>query len=80
MKQLISDIGDKAYSINLDESTDMSSNKYMAYCVRYFNDELDDMVVNFLVLQMVTETTAPVLYESFKAFLEAYGLLYENLV
>lgn len=82
MEKLISDIGDKPFSIILDESTDVSSDKYiyMAYCVRYLNDDLDDIVVDFLGLQIVTETTAPILHESFKAFLKGYGLPYENLV
>ena len=80
MSELISEIGDKPYSILVDESTDVSSDKYMAYCIRYFNDELNDIVVDFLGLQVVTDTTAPVLYEAFKEFLRAHGLPYENLV
>jgi len=52
----------------------------MAYCIQYFNDELDDIVVDFLGLQIVTEATAVVLHRSFKEFLSAYGLPLQNLV
>lgn len=35
IEELVSDIGDKRYSLIVDESTDISVSKYMAYCIRY---------------------------------------------
>lgn len=48
LEELIDDIGEQDYSIILDESTDVSTIKYMAYCVRYFSRSLDKFVIDFL--------------------------------
>lgn len=37
LNELIEDIGTSSYSIILDESTDIGTNKYMAFCVRYYS-------------------------------------------
>jgi len=37
LKTIVEDIGDGGFSIILDESTDVSHEKYMAYCVRYYS-------------------------------------------
>lgn len=37
VEDLVKDIGDIGYSLIIDESTDVSVNKYMAYCIRYFS-------------------------------------------
>jgi hypothetical protein len=37
LQDIIKNIGQRRYSIILDESTDVSVNKYLAICVRYFD-------------------------------------------
>ncbi|CAG5102790.1 Protein of unknown function [Cotesia congregata] len=64
LEELIDDIGEQDYSIILDESTDVSTIKYMAYCVRYF---------------MFT-ATAESLFKNFKEFLTKVGLNINKLV
>jgi len=76
----MSDIGKQPFSIILDESTDVTTDKYMAYCVRYFNEDLDDIVTDFLGLQVVYRATAKVLHTAFKEFLSCMGLSLGNLI
>lgn len=62
LKELLEEIGNQSYSIILDESTDVTTEKYMAYCIRYYNSKLEKIVVDFLGFQEVFEATASVLY------------------
>jgi len=48
LKELIDDVGSKPYSIILDESTDIGTHKYMAFCIRYHSVSLCDIVTDFL--------------------------------
>lgn len=73
--QLREEIGNNAYSIILDESTDVSGNeKSMAYCIRYYNARLERVVVDFLGFQSVFKATADVLFENFLQFIAQIGL------
>ncbi|KYN15665.1 hypothetical protein ALC57_12168 [Trachymyrmex cornetzi] len=80
LKEIIEDIGEEPFSIILDESTDVSVVKYMAYCVRYFNKRLNIFVVDFLGFSEIYEATAENFYEYFKAFMSEVGLNYENMI
>lgn len=79
-KELIEEVGDQSYSIILDESTDVTIEKYMAYCIRYYNSKLDKIVVDFLGFQEVFEATADALYKSFKSFISKMGLNLQKLI
>lgn len=48
LTELVEDVGQNAYSIILDESTDISTHKYMAFCIRYYSFSQSDMVTDFL--------------------------------
>ncbi|KAF7987956.1 hypothetical protein HCN44_004772 [Aphidius gifuensis] len=48
LKDLIDDIGEQDFSIILDESTDVSTNKFMAYCIRYFSIKSKKILTNYL--------------------------------
>ncbi len=80
LDQLIAHIGDKPYSIILDESTDVGNMKWMAYCIRYYNEEMGKMVVDFLGIHCVIRATAEVLESSFIQFLESVKLPLKNIV
>ncbi|CAG9793237.1 unnamed protein product [Diatraea saccharalis] len=55
LKELLEEVGNQSYSIILDESTDVTTEKYMAYCIRYYNSKLGKIVVDFLGFQEVFE-------------------------
>ena len=78
LKELVDDIGDTPYSIIVDESTDVSVMKYMAYCVRYFSEKLQN-VVDYLGFSEVTKATAQQLYLDFIDFINSVGLKIENM-
>lgn len=46
LSELIEDIGTSSYSIILDESTDIGTKKYMAFCVRYYSCTYLDYMKN----------------------------------
>lgn len=46
--ELVEDIGASSYSIIFDESTDIGTNKYMAFCVRYYSSVQLDIITDFL--------------------------------
>lgn len=50
LNELIEDIGTSSYSIIiiLDEYTDIGTNKYMAFCVRYYSCSNLDIITDFL--------------------------------
>lgn len=80
LKEIVDDIGNEAYSIILNESTDVSVVKYMAYCVRYFSKRLNKFVVNFLGFSEIFEATAEKLFQHFTEFLSKVGLNLEQLI
>lgn len=80
LKELIDDIGLKPYSIILDESTDIGTHKYMAFCVRYHSVALCDMVTDFLGFVEIEKATAEVLRDVFLDFLVQSKLDVKNLI
>ncbi|KAH0557460.1 hypothetical protein KQX54_006348 [Cotesia glomerata] len=77
--ELIKDIGDQDYSVILDESTDVSTVKYMAYCVRYFSNTCNQFVTDFLGFDEVSSATADNLYKNFREFFSKVGLNLDKL-
>lgn len=74
-EQLRDEIENNSYSIILDESTEVTGNdKFMEYCVRYYNVKMNRVIVDFLGLQRVFRATAKVLYENFLQFIDKVGL------
>ena len=79
LKEIVDDVGEMPYSIIVDESTDCSF-KYMAYCIRYYSEKLEDIVVDFLGFSEVTIATANKLFLDFTEFIELVKLKPENLI
>lgn len=79
-EELHAEIGNAYFSIILDESTDVSQQKLMSYCIRYFNGKLGKIVVDFLGFQPVTHTTAVALDENFRTFMADLGLNLSNML
>lgn len=80
LKELIDDIGSEDFSIILDESTDISTVKYMAYCVKYFSKRLNNIVTNFFGFNKVATATANDLYNNFTTFIAQVGLNLEHFI
>ena len=68
LESLISDIGQSKYSLIVDESTDISQNKWMCICVRFFNQKNSQIVTHFLGIFLV-EATALNLFQGMVLFL-----------
>lgn len=80
LTELIEDIGSNPYSIIIDESTDIGTNKYMAYCVRYFSHSTSNMVTEFLGFTEIEKATSEILKDVFMKFIEKSKLKLQNLV
>lgn len=78
--ELVEDVGNEPYSLIVDESTDISVKKYMAVCIRYFSLMQKDIVIQFLGIITLTETTAVVLYDSLVNYLNEINLPVKNLI
>lgn len=80
VENLVKDIGDIGYSLIVDESTDVSVNKYMAYCIRYFSKSTNQIRNEFLGLIVVERATAVALYEGTIEFLKQLNLNPKNMI
>jgi hypothetical protein len=69
------ELGNSFFSVIIDESTDVGhNNKFMAYCIRYYNEVRGEIVTDFIGLQFVGETTGEVLFKNFVEFFENIGI------
>lgn len=68
LTELVKDIGNSAFSIIIDESTDICTHKYMAFCVRYFSHSISNIVTNFLGFVEIQRATADILKDIFIDF------------
>jgi len=80
LNELIEDIGTSSYSIILDESTDIGTNKYMAFCVRYYSCSQLDIITDFLGFVEIEKATSEILKTVFLEFLEKSKLNIQNLI
>jgi hypothetical protein len=77
---LINDIGDQRFSLIVDESTDISVIKYLAFCVRYFSLKRKSIVTDFLGFVEVEKATGIILCDSTIEYLTAVGLDYNKVI
>jgi len=80
LTELINDIGDQGFSLIIDESTDISVIKYLAFCVRYFSLKRKSIVTDFLGFVEVEKATGIILCNSTIEYLTAVGLDYRNVI
>jgi hypothetical protein len=71
-------VNDQRYSIILDESTDVTVNKYLAVLIKYFNGTV--IVNDFLGLIEVERATAVDLYSSLSVFFLKINLPVKNML
>lgn len=80
LTELVSDIGDQGFSLIVDESTDVSVIKYLAFCVRYFSMKHKRIVNDFLGMVEVEKATGIILCNSTLEYLASIGLNYKNVI
>lgn len=80
LNELIEDVGTSPFSIILDESTDVSTNKLLAIMIKYYSQKRNDVVTQFLSFISVVEATAQVLFEKVCEFFESIKLPLKNLI
>lgn len=66
------------YCLLVDETTDVSSEKCLCVCVRFFDEVYGDVITAFLGLAPVVETTGEQLFEATMSILRRSGLAIEN--
>lgn len=80
LEEVVQNVGNQKYSIILDESTDVTDNKLLAYCIRYYHEILEQIVVDFLGFQYIVKTTAENLFNEFTKFISKTGLQLNNMI
>lgn len=59
IQEIVPDLGDQEYSLLLDESTEISINKFLGNAIRYFSQSLKTIISTFsgwLSLKMALQT------------------------
>ena len=74
LKEQLEDLGDKKFSLIIDESTDIACEKHLCLCIKYHNERLKKVVCQFLGLIPVTDTTAEVLHNAVTSYLNSLGV------
>lgn len=64
---------DTCYSLIVDESTDVASQKHLCICVIYFSISKNNVTTALLGLVPVTSTTGEALFVSIQGFLEQHS-------
>ncbi|KAK3909733.1 Zinc finger protein 862 [Frankliniella fusca] len=72
--ELIEDLGDRFYSLIVDESTDHSTKKLLALCIKHYSPKEGKMLVQYLGIIETPQATAEKLYEATTKFLRDLGL------
>lgn len=79
IQDLKNDVGDNKFSLLLDESTDISVQKYLGIII-YFRLKQNKIVTTFLDLAPLVGSTADDLVDSIKETLKKHNLKLKNLL
>lgn len=80
LQELIEEIGDGPYSIIIDESTDLSTQKVMCIMLRFFPVQKKQVITTFYRLIKIIDADAKSVHSAIKLQLEQDGLRVENMV
>ncbi|EFA12574.1 hypothetical protein TcasGA2_TC004203 [Tribolium castaneum] len=72
--EIVKRIGNSYYSLIINESTDVSTIKYMCLCVRYFDVDAKKIATHYSGIFVVERATAEILADGIKDFLNDIGL------
>lgn len=74
------DIGDSCYSIEIDESTDISVHKYLGIVIRYFSYSMKKMITTFLAIAELETADAIGIVNALVKTIHDYGLNIQKMV
>lgn len=80
LTELVKDVGEEPYSLILDESTDISVMKYLAFIIRYHSKVQNDVLNEFLGFVELERATAEAQHLATKEFLAKVGLNVKNMI
>ncbi|XP_037943395.1 E3 SUMO-protein ligase KIAA1586-like [Teleopsis dalmanni] len=80
LQDLVQEIGDSAYSIIIDESTDISTLKILCTMIRFFSMPKKNIVTTFYRIIKLTEFDAQSICDAIKAQLQSDNLNFQNLI
>ncbi|KAK3914475.1 Zinc finger MYM-type protein 1 [Frankliniella fusca] len=78
LANLVQDIGTSTFSLIIDESTDISTTKFLAVMIKFYSNLDNKIRTEFLGLLEVYRATANALWTSLKEYLIKLGLDYKN--
>ena len=77
---LIQDLQNKKYTLIIDESTDVSTQKYLCILVRYLSDKTNEITTSFLSLIPVQEATGDNIFNLIKNEIESCNQDLKNCI
>lgn len=77
---MLDDLKDCSYSLIIDESTDVTSVKYLCICIRYFSKKIQKILVHFLGLIEIEKASGECLYVKLRDFLKNLDLYTTNMI
>ncbi|XP_044580310.1 uncharacterized protein LOC123262223 [Cotesia glomerata] len=80
LEDLVNDMKESPYSLIIDESTDISTEKILCIMVRYFSFKKKKLLTTFYRIVKIVDATANGIHSALKLQLEADGLSLKNLV
>ena len=81
LQELLNDVGESFYSLIIDESTDISQEKLLAVCIRYFSKSNCKIISSFLGLVILKgECTSDVIGNGIVEMLQKYKLSLKKLI
>ncbi|XP_036149417.1 uncharacterized protein LOC118647840 isoform X2 [Monomorium pharaonis] len=79
LTELVQHVWDSPFSIIADESTDVSTSKFMGLCIRFYSQREESIVTDFLGIVEVTKCTGEILAKTLLEYLCKIGLPPKNL-
>lgn len=79
IKELKNDIGNSPFSLLIDESTDLSTLKFLGLTIKYYSEKTKDIVSTFLYLKQLKGCDAASIVDAIKETLNLFQLNIKNL-
>lgn len=80
LNQLLLDVGNSLFSIIVDESTDVSTEKLLCINIKYYSEKSNNIKLQFLTFISVIRTTSEDLYNAITNFLSANKFNLKKLI
>ncbi|CAH0559254.1 unnamed protein product [Brassicogethes aeneus] len=77
--ELMEDIGDSPYSLLIDESTDISVQKFLGIIIIYYSKKQNNIITSYLDMPKLTDFNADAIVNAIKQVLHKYQLKLKHL-